>query len=107
VWTAIARPIGSKREAEIEDAVRSNEDQVLLVLDQSPGLSMANIARALNWYSEKINEKGEKENVPMKSKVQRALDVLKEEKLAGTERGKWVLTPKGKTTAQALRNKAS
>jgi hypothetical protein len=104
VWTAIARPIGSKREAEIEDAVRSNEDQVLLVLDQSPELSIAGIARALNWISEKVNEKGEKEYVPMKSKVQRALAVLKDEKMADTMRGKWALTAKGKKAAEALRN---
>jgi hypothetical protein len=62
VWTAIARPIGSKRQAEIEDEVRSNEDQVLLVLDQSPDFSMAEIARSLNWISETVvNERGEKE----------------------------------------------
>jgi hypothetical protein len=83
-------------------AAASNEDQVMLVLDQSPDYSMAQIASALGWMSEKLNEKGEKE--PQKSKVQRALAVLKEEKMAGTTRGKWTLTEKGKSAAKRLKN---
>jgi hypothetical protein len=104
VWTAIARPIGSARREEIEDEVRSNEDQVLLVLDQSPDYSMAQIAKSLGWLSEKVNERGQRE--PLKARVQRALGVLKGEKLADTTRGKWALTDKGKKTAKALREKA-
>jgi hypothetical protein len=100
VWTAIAKPIGSAREAEIEDEVRSNEDQVLLVLDQSPDFSMSQIARSLKWFSPTVNERGEKE--PLKAKVQRALGVLKVEKMADTTRGKWALTDKGKKSRQSL-----
>jgi hypothetical protein len=48
-WTAIARAIGSVRQAEIEDKARSDEDQVLLVLDQSPHFTQAKIAEALGW----------------------------------------------------------
>jgi hypothetical protein len=97
-WTAMARAIGSERQAKLEDEARSNQDQVLLVLDQSPDYSLAQIANALAW----VNNKGQ----PLRAKVQRAMDTLKRSKLADTELGKWTLTKKGKARANRLRERA-
>jgi hypothetical protein len=43
--TVIAKPIGKERQEEIEADVRSNQEQVLLLLDQSPGLTLAKSLR--------------------------------------------------------------
>jgi hypothetical protein len=100
VWTAIAHPIGSARHAAIEDEARSKQDEVLLVLDQSPDYSLAQIAEALGWHS--TDKEGKQ--TPYKMKVKRACDGLKVAKLAVTDRGKWELTDRGKKVAKRMRS---
>jgi hypothetical protein len=93
--TVIAKPIGQKRQEELKADVRSNQEQVLLVLDQSRGLTLAKIAEALDWR----NKKGE----PLKAKAQRAVDKLKYEKLVERTGAGFGLTRLGKRAAKHLR----
>jgi hypothetical protein len=99
VWTALARPIGSARKAIIEDETRSDEDQVLLVLDQSPNYTQAKVAETLGWLG--------KTGDPLAPRVNRTLKSLRDVKYVEMERGKWTLTKRGKTAVKALRNKDS
>jgi hypothetical protein len=95
VWTAIAKPVTSVRHAAIEDALRADQDQVMLVLDQSPDFSMAKIAESIGWKY--------KDGRPDKTKVNRVLKALQRGRYADNDRGSWSLTPKGKNAAKRLR----
>jgi hypothetical protein len=98
VWTVIAKPIDEARQNMIEATARADQDQVLLVLDQSPGIAVSKIAEALSWHT----SNGE----PHKSKVHRCLKRLEGESLAQPNRGTWHPTNKGKKTAKQLREGA-
>jgi hypothetical protein len=79
----------------IQERVAADQDQVLLLLDTTPGMSQAKMAEALGWVSE---------FGPDKAKVNRALSNLVKHRLADKdERGQYKLTDKGKTQAAKLR----
>jgi AAA domain len=79
-----------------EEQEADNEDQVLLLLDTTPGLSQAAMAQALGW----LDAHGE----PEKYRVNRCLAKLVRLKLADKDRrGKYRLTEKGKSDAKKLR----
>jgi Mn-dependent DtxR family transcriptional regulator len=69
-------------------AARRDEDLLLQALGRNGAASFADLARDLGWYT----AKGE----PYKSKVQRTIARLKKDGLAKQERGRFVLTEKGK-----------
>jgi hypothetical protein len=82
----------------LAEAMADDHDQVLILLDTTPGMSQANIAHALGWESE---------HGPHKSKVNRALGHLTKSGLAGKDlRGKYSLTGSGKKEAAKLRRVA-
>lgn len=90
--TVIAKHLTDIAQEEMTKAARSDEDMVLQTLkDGSGGLSIAEIAKTLNWLNSKFE--------PNKSKVQRTITRLKRAKLAQLDRGRYVLTDKGKRTA--------
>ena len=78
----------------IEEQTANDEDQVLLLLDVTPGMSQAKIAESLDWMTA---------HGPHKSKVNRALANLLKHKLAEKDRhGKYRLTERGKKDASKL-----
>jgi hypothetical protein len=80
---------------DLEEELGDNHDQVLLLLDTTPGMSQGKIAEALGWVSQ---------YGPDKAKVYRALGALVKHRLANKDvRGKYVLTEKGKKEAKRLR----
>jgi hypothetical protein len=73
---------------DIEERIGNDLEQVLLLLDTTPGMSQAKIAEALGWVSEFGPDKG---------KVNRTLNKLKQHKLAEQDRRfKYALTAKGR-----------
>ena len=80
----------------MEEQTADNQDQVLVLLDATPGMSQAKIAECLSW----LTHAGD----PLKSKVNRALATLLKHRLAEKDlRGKYRLTDKGKKEAAKLR----
>lgn len=81
----------------LENELGDDQDQVLLLLDTTPGMSQAKIAEALGWVSV---------YGPDKAKVNRVLAMLAKHRLAEKDvRGKYSLTDKGKREAAKLRKK--
>ena len=82
----------------LEMQLGDDHDQVLLLLDTSPGMAQSKIAEALGWVSE---------YGPLKQKVNRALARLVKHHLADKDsRGKYRITKKGKQDAKRLHEAA-
>jgi hypothetical protein len=80
---------------DLQEQAANDEDQVLLLLSTTPGMSQANMAEALQWVSG---------FGPDKAKVNRCLGCLTKNRLAEKDnRGKYSLTDKGKKLAAKLR----
>jgi hypothetical protein len=95
--TVMVKLIDDAKAAEIADEARSDWNQLIILLDTTPGMSQANIARALLWF--------DKHGEPLKSRVSRALKKLDQHKLAKKDLDdKYALTEKGKAEAKKLRN---
>ena len=93
IYTVYARTLSDTERREKDSAIRSDEDAVLsTLLTVDYDISVAGIAEALRW----LTPKGE----PYKSKVQRALDRLKSDKLVTKERGSPKLTAAGEKAAK-------
>ena len=92
------RPIDDAKLEEIADSLAADEEQLILALDATPGLSQAKIAEALGWMTGKDNK------APHKSKVNRALYRLVSLRLAEKDRrDKYHLAEKGKKEAEKLK----
>jgi hypothetical protein len=79
----------------LEEQLGDDHDQVVLLLNTTPGMSQAKIAEALGWVSD---------HGPDKAKVYRTLGRLEKHRLAEKDmRGKYSLTDKGKKEAAKLR----
>jgi len=91
IWTVTARPISDKEQTNQEEQTRRYEDQVLVLMKEKPGLSLAEMAKALNWtYSN-----GE----PHKTRVDRTLRKLQRQKFVKQDRDGWQLTKEGEKVA--------
>jgi DNA-binding PadR family transcriptional regulator len=90
-----AHPITSAEREAMTDAGRSREDQLLVLLADRPGLSIAEMAEALGWSYQNGD--------PNRSLVQRTLTSLKAEKLVEIKRGTYALTRKGREAAAEAR----
>jgi hypothetical protein len=90
--TVMAGAISDEAATTLEAKARRDEDAVLTLMAQTPGGSIASMAQALGW----LTSNGE----PYKSRVQRALKSLKDEKYVFLQRGSYVLTEKGKDEAK-------
>jgi len=94
VWTVTARPLGSAEHAVHEAANTRNENRVLKLLVTQPGLSLADMARALGWsYSN---------GDPDKSRINRTLQALIQNGLAKKKGDHWEPTKAGKEKARNL-----
>jgi hypothetical protein len=79
----------------MEDIRADDRDQIVLLLDATPGMPQAKMAEALGWASK---------YGPDKAKVNRRLgDLLRHKLVEKDMRGRYSLTPKGKTEAARLR----
>jgi hypothetical protein len=94
IWTITAAPITETEQAEISREGREREDDLLLLLQEHPGLSLSEMAGKLFWIM--------KDGRPNRSLVNRTLDSLIREKLVVRDRGKIKLTSKGKKAAEEL-----
>jgi hypothetical protein len=92
--TVMAVPITDKMKEEIEGSDLNDQDQVLLLVSQFPGKSLAGMAEALGWSYQSGD--------PDKSRAQRATNVLKRDGLLRAERGKLVLTGIGEKEVKRL-----
>jgi len=94
VWTVTANPLGQAEHAVHEAANTRNENRVLKLLVTQPGLSLADMARALGWsYSN---------GDPNKSQVNRTLQALIQNGLAKKVGDHWEPTKAGKEKARNL-----
>jgi hypothetical protein len=93
--SVIAIPITDEMaQQELAKAIR-DEEAVLVSMLNDPSLSMAQIATELGWLSAKTS-------MPQKSKVEKAIKALKEERLVKKSRKKWRLTDSGKKEAESV-----
>jgi hypothetical protein len=95
VPTVIAEPLSEMAQQELAKGARRDEDGLLQVLNDNPSVSQADLAKLLGW----LTSKGE----PHKSKVNRTLKRLKEQRLIAKERDDYVLTDKGGKALKALK----
>jgi hypothetical protein len=86
--TVVASHLSDIAHQELAGIARLDEDLMLQALSKNATASFADLAKDLNWYT----AKGE----PSKSKVQRTLVRLKRDGLVKQERGRFMLTDKGK-----------
>lgn len=92
--TVAAVPINEQRAAEQERARTQDEDRVLYEMLHHPTASLADWARGAGM----LFSTGE----PAKSRVQRVLGRLQDDRLVRRYRGRWVLTGEGKTEARGI-----
>jgi hypothetical protein len=87
--TVIARHLSDKAQEEIVVAARGDEDLALQALKEGAGgLSLADLAKQLGWLNAKFE--------PNKSRAQKTVNRLKRAKLVQLDRGRYVITEKGK-----------
>jgi hypothetical protein len=91
VPTVIAAYLSQEAQEAIAAATRTKEDEVLAAIAANPKASLRDVARTLGWKL--------RSNEPNQMAVSRAVASLKKDKLVMMERGKPVLTGKGKRTA--------
>jgi hypothetical protein len=96
IWTVTARPISTDEQSSREQQTRLYEDGLLLLMKDKPGLSLAEMAKDLNWtYSN-----GE----PHKTRVNNTLHKLQRQKFVKQTRNGWQLTKEGEKAAEEVPN---
>lgn len=94
IHTVLAQPLSEQTRSEIQSRVRSDEDELLLLLQKTDRTSIASIAEALGWFSPT--------GKPYKTRAQRGLNKLRDEGFVKLERGRWRLTDKGQKEADRV-----
>jgi Bifunctional DNA primase/polymerase, N-terminal/AAA domain/Primase C terminal 2 (PriCT-2) len=87
VWTVTAEPITREAKSALEDTRRSRQDELLLMMKGSPGLSLSGLAEALGWSY--LN------GGPNVTMVHRMMSKLDKDKLVAKKRDHYELTKKG------------
>jgi hypothetical protein len=95
VPTVMAEALTKVETAKRADKARSDDDDVLLAIDQSKGASLAELAESVHWHMPNGD--------PDKGRVRRAKDRLYKKKLVDVARKGWVLTKKGHDAAMEAR----
>jgi AAA domain-containing protein len=96
--TVVAKPLSERERTEAETSNRTDEDALLVAIAENDRASMTMLAAALKWLT--------KDNKPYKTRVKRAADRLKKDKLVKLERDGLSLTEKGKAEAKRARYNA-
>jgi AAA domain/Bifunctional DNA primase/polymerase, N-terminal len=89
--TVVASHLSDTAQQELAKVARCDEDLVLQAISNNPSPSVADLAKDLGWFSTKGD--------PQKSRVHRILARLKKEGLLKLERGRFVLTERGRKAA--------
>jgi hypothetical protein len=92
IWTVTAEPISETEKSVMEEGGRARQNELLLLLQAQPGLSLSKMAEALDWKL--ANGK------PNKSMVSRVLTSLQADKLVVKARGHANLTKLGEAEAE-------
>ena len=95
IKTVIAKHLTAEGEQALERASRIKEDQMLLVIDEHPRASLADLAKAAGW----LLKNGE----PNKMAAKRTVAALKSAKLVENGRNGPAITEKGKAEVKRLR----
>jgi len=95
VPTVISYPMGEDAREEMAAVARTQEDQLLVKLSDTPSASLADLAGSLGWNL----QSGE----PNKMRVSRAIDKLEATKLIKRDRDGIALTPAGNKAIDKLR----
>jgi hypothetical protein len=95
VWACLSDQRRAERAASRQ---REDEDALLIVMLEAPDHSLSTWAEHLGWLSGSGD--------PLKSRVHRALERLKRDRLADQNRGRWIITKKGKDEAERLKRQA-
>ena len=91
--SVIAKPLSDLEEQARSEAVRNDENDVLIFLiDRTDAVSYTDIADGLHWLTQKSK--------PYRMKAKRAVTRLQKDKLVTIERGGVMLTERGKKTAE-------
>jgi hypothetical protein len=96
IWTVTAAPVTEQEVALADDAATRHQNQLLLAMHDHPGASIAELARAVQWFT----SKGE----PNKTLVYRTVAVFKAERLVTKVRDRWTLTRQGEAAVADLAN---
>ena len=90
--TVIAEPITDTESDVIDEKASDEQNEVLSLLLEKSGLSLAAMAKELGWfYKDRMT--------PNKTKINRALHALENRKLATVKSGDWELTKAGRAAA--------
>jgi AAA domain len=92
--TVISSPMGDNAREEMVAVARTQEDQLLLKLSDTPSASLSDLAISLGWNL----QSGE----PYKMKVSRTIDKLEAAKLIKRDRDGITLTPAGEKAVEKL-----
>lgn len=99
VPTVVAVPISEERERQMRTRRKEEEDRMLWALLRTPGGTFSEWAHDCGF----LVQQGANAGSPLKVKVARVLERLKESKLVErTKRDGWVLTAKGKEEAKKI-----
>ena len=93
--TVIAEHMSELAEKEFREIALNHEDTVLRIVAADGKLSVTEIALRAGWL-------GQKDRLPMKSRVHRCLKALVAAKLIKQSRSKWLLTQAGKEAVGGL-----
>ena len=91
IWTVTATPITETERDGIDNSTRAKYDDLLIMMKNRPGLSLAGYADALNWRYANGNFN--------KRLVQTAMTAMMKDKLIEKKNDRYCLTPKGKKAA--------
>ena len=94
--TVTAVPVADAERASIDEAARAEQEELLSLMREKPGLSLAAMATELGW----LDSNGR----PYKTKVRRALRALADLKLIEKRNGVWQLTKAGMQAARPRRS---
>jgi hypothetical protein len=95
LWSVACRPIGDKEQDAVNDAVRSDDETILVLMLELDDVSDRNLTAAVE---SRLTAGGKPWT---RYHVQQVLKGLKEGGLATVQRGGWELTKKGKQQASA------
>ena len=84
-----AKPASERDQEEISKALKSDATQIMAVIRDEPGISLADIARRMGWHN--------KQMLPDKSKAQKRIRTLEKKRLVERDDDVLELTDKGKT----------
>jgi hypothetical protein len=94
IWTVTAEAISEAEKAQMEQASHNEQNELMGAMSANEGKSLAELAEILGWYT--IDGK------PSKSKVQRVMNGLRNDRLVEKRRGRYELTKRGEDALSSI-----